>query len=74
MHLENTIWVENLEVGTKLIGYRDLIGFSLKAELLRQDYAVENDKHLNQMYQLCKDAGFSEINGHDLNVLMNEIS
>ncbi|XP_076234936.1 putative ATP-dependent RNA helicase TDRD12 [Calliopsis andreniformis] len=71
LHLKDTIWVDTLEIGTKLIGYKDLVGFSLKGELLKQDYAIENDKHLNRMYELCNVAGFSEINGHDLNVLIN---
>lgn len=64
----NAIWVDTLEVGTKLIGYKDIIGSSLRTELLNEDHAVENSEHLKQMYQLCRDAGFSEINGYDLNV------
>lgn len=68
LHLGNTIWVDSLNVGTKLIGYKDLIGSSIKTELLLKDYAVKNDKHLNQMYQLCRDAGFLQINGYDLNL------
>ena len=72
LHLGNTIWVDTLEIGTKLIGYDDLIASSLKAELLKKDHAIENNKHLSQMYQLCKDAGFPEINGCNLNVLLNK--
>lgn len=68
LHLGNTIWVDSLNVGTKLIGYKDLIGSSIKTELLLKDHAVKNDKHLNQMYQLCRDAGFLQINGYDLNL------
>ncbi|XP_015431040.1 PREDICTED: putative ATP-dependent RNA helicase TDRD12 [Dufourea novaeangliae] len=72
LHLKNTIWVNTLEVGTKLIGYKDIVGSSLKTELLRSDHAVENLKHLKEMYQLCKDAGLSEINGCNLDVLINK--
>ena len=72
LHLGNTIWVDTLEIGTKLIGYDDLIASSLKAELLKKDHAVEYNKHLSQMYQLCKDAGFPEINGCNLDVLLNK--
>lgn len=68
LHLGNTIWVNTLNVGTKLIGYKDLIGSCLRTELLEKDHAVENDKHLNRMYQLCRDAGFLNINGYDLNL------
>ncbi|OAD56630.1 Tudor domain-containing protein 12, partial [Eufriesea mexicana] len=63
LHLGNIIWVDTLNVGTKLIGYKDLIGSSLKTELLLKDHAVENNKHLHQMHQLCKDAGFLNNNG-----------
>ncbi|XP_054009470.1 putative ATP-dependent RNA helicase TDRD12 [Hylaeus anthracinus] len=72
LHLKNTIWVNTLEVGTKLIGYKDIIGSSLKTELLKQDHAIENVKHLSQMYQLCKEAGCKEINGCNLNLLVNK--
>ncbi|XP_043604134.1 putative ATP-dependent RNA helicase TDRD12 isoform X3 [Bombus pyrosoma] len=68
LHLGNTIWVNTLNVGTKLIGYKDLIGSCLRTELLEKDHAVEDDKHLNRMYQLCRDAGFLNINGYDLNL------
>lgn len=56
LHLKNTVWVNTLEVGTKLIGYKDFIGSSLKAELLKKDHAIENDEHLSRLYQLCKEA------------------
>ncbi|XP_031837952.1 putative ATP-dependent RNA helicase TDRD12 isoform X5 [Nomia melanderi] len=72
LHLKNTIWVNTLEIGTKLIGYKDIVGSSLKTELIKNDHAVENPEHLQQMYQLCKDAGLLELNGYNLNVLMNK--
>ncbi|XP_076635891.1 putative ATP-dependent RNA helicase TDRD12 isoform X2 [Colletes latitarsis] len=73
LHLRNILWVNTLEVGTKLIGYKDIVGSSLKTELLEKDHAIENDKHLRQLYQLCKEAGFLDINGCNLNVLLNEV-
>nr|XP_012143302.1 PREDICTED: putative ATP-dependent RNA helicase TDRD12 isoform X2 [Megachile rotundata] len=74
LHLGNTIWVNTLEVGTKIIGYKDLVGSSLRADLLNKDHAIENPKHLHQMYQLCKTAGFSDINGFNLDTLINKNS
>ena len=74
LHLGNTIWVNTLEIGTKLIGYKDIIGSSLKTELLNKDHAVENNKHLHEMYQLCKSAGFLDINGYNLSTLINKYS
>ncbi|XP_017788533.1 PREDICTED: putative ATP-dependent RNA helicase TDRD12 [Habropoda laboriosa] len=68
LHLGNTIWVNTLEVGTKLLEYKDLIGLSLKTELIKKEHAIKDDKHLNQMYQLCRDAGFSKINGYNIRV------
>ncbi|CAL7949014.1 unnamed protein product [Xylocopa violacea] len=68
LHLRNTIWVDTLEIGTKLIGYKDLIGSSLRTELLTKNHGIENDKHLSQLYQFCRSAGFFEINGCNLNV------
>ena len=62
------MWVNTLNVGTKLIGYKDLIGSNLRTELLLKDYVIENDEHLNQMYQLCRDAGFLKVNEYDLNL------
>ncbi|KAK1137221.1 hypothetical protein K0M31_001743 [Melipona bicolor] len=68
LHLGNTMWVNTLNVGTKLIGYKDLIGSNLRTELLLKDHVIENDEHLNQMYQLCRDAGFLKVNEYDLNL------
>ncbi|XP_043256530.1 uncharacterized protein LOC122399710 [Colletes gigas] len=73
LHLKNILWVNTLEVGTKLIGYKDIVGSSLKTDLLEKDHAIENDKHLKQLYQLCKEDGFLKINGCDLNVLLDEV-
>ena len=61
------MWVNTLNVGTKLIGYNDLIGSNLRTELLLKDHVIENNEHLNQMYQLCRDAGFLKVNEYDLN-------
>ncbi|XP_076749741.1 putative ATP-dependent RNA helicase TDRD12 [Xylocopa sonorina] len=68
LHLRNTIWVDTLEIGTKLIGYEDLIGSSLRTKLLIENHGIENDKHLSQLYQLCKNADFFKTNGCNLNV------
>ncbi|CAK9807417.1 Putative ATP-dependent RNA helicase TDRD12 [Anthophora plagiata] len=66
LHLGNTIWVNTLEIGTRLLEYKDLIGLSLRTELLKKDHAIEDDKHLSRMYQLCRDGGFSKINGYNI--------
>ncbi|XP_076298915.1 putative ATP-dependent RNA helicase TDRD12 isoform X2 [Lasioglossum baleicum] len=72
LHLKNTMWVDTLEVGTKLIGYKDVIGASLKTELLRNDHAIENCEHLPYIYKLYEEAGLLEINEVDVNVFMNQ--
>nr|XP_033337678.1 putative ATP-dependent RNA helicase TDRD12 isoform X3 [Megalopta genalis]XP_033337679.1 putative ATP-dependent RNA helicase TDRD12 isoform X3 [Megalopta genalis]XP_033337681.1 putative ATP-dependent RNA helicase TDRD12 isoform X3 [Megalopta genalis]XP_033337682.1 putative ATP-dependent RNA helicase TDRD12 isoform X3 [Megalopta genalis] len=67
LHLKNIIWVNTLKVGTKLVGYKDIVGSSLKAELLKNDYAVENHAHLPKIYELCKRHSFPAINDISIN-------
>ncbi|XP_036148716.1 putative ATP-dependent RNA helicase TDRD12 isoform X2 [Monomorium pharaonis] len=64
-HLGNTIWLDDLKIGTKLIGYPDLIGSSLRKELLLGNFAIESTKHLSRLFQLCRDSGLT-VNGYDI--------
>lgn len=66
LHLGNTIWLDDLKIGTKLIGYPDLIGSSLKKQLLFEKFAVLNNDHLSNLFKLCKNSGLTKINGHDI--------
>ncbi|XP_071638869.1 putative ATP-dependent RNA helicase TDRD12 isoform X1 [Temnothorax longispinosus] len=66
LHLGNTIWLDDLKIGTKLIGHPDLIGSSLKKELLLGNFAVWNNNHLSSLLKLCRNCGLTEINGHDI--------
>ncbi|KAL6261063.1 hypothetical protein P5V15_008590 [Pogonomyrmex californicus] len=67
LHLRDTIWLDDLEIGTKLIGHPDLIGSSLKKKLLAGDFAVMNDNHISNLFKLCKNSGLTEVNGHNIN-------
>lgn len=58
LHVGNTIWLDDLEVGTKLIGHKDIIGSSLKKELIAKKHAVPNENHISHLLNLCKNAGF----------------
>lgn len=68
LHLGNTIWLEDLKIGTKLIGHPDLIGSPLKKNLLDGNFAVENNDHLSNLFELCRNSKLTEINGHDIRV------
>ncbi|KAG5319174.1 VASA1 helicase, partial [Pseudoatta argentina] len=67
LHLGNTIWLDDLKIGTKLIGHPDLIGSSLKRELCHGNYSIVNNNHLSNLFKLCRNSGMTEINGHNLN-------
>jgi len=66
LHLGNTIWLDDLKIGTKIIGHSDVIGSSLKKELLFGKFAVVNNDHLSSLFKLCRNSGLTEINGHDI--------
>jgi len=61
-HLGNTIWLDDLEIGTKLIGHADVIGTSLKKELINGNSAVPNDNHISDLLKLYKNSGLTDIN------------
>ncbi|KAG5341799.1 VASA1 helicase, partial [Acromyrmex charruanus] len=67
LHLGNTIWLDDLKIGTKLIGHPDLIGSSLKRGLCHGNYSIVNNNHLSNLFKLCRNSGMTEINGHNLN-------
>ncbi|XP_018050182.1 PREDICTED: putative ATP-dependent RNA helicase TDRD12 isoform X2 [Atta colombica] len=67
LHLGNTIWLDDLKIGTKLIGHPDLIGSSLKKELCHGNFSIVNNNHLSNLFKLCRNSGMTEINGHNLN-------
>lgn len=66
LHLGYTIWVETLKVGTKVTGYKDLIGCSLKTELLRTNHAIEDSTPMDQLLKMYTNAGYSEINDRSI--------
>lgn len=66
LQLGNTIWLDDLKIGTKLIGHSDLIGSSLKKELLLGNFAVWNNNHLSSLFKLCKNSGLTKINDYDI--------
>ncbi|KYQ56077.1 ATP-dependent RNA helicase DBP3 [Trachymyrmex zeteki] len=67
LHLGNTIWLDDLKIGTKLIGHPDLIGSSLKKELCHGSFSIVNNNHLSNLFKFCRNSGMTEINGHNLN-------
>ncbi|XP_043475288.1 putative ATP-dependent RNA helicase TDRD12 [Leptopilina heterotoma] len=54
LHLKNTFWVNTLEIRTKMAGYPEFLVSSLRSYLLENNHAIENNKHLPELYQLCK--------------------
>lgn len=68
LHLENTIWLDDIQIKTKLLEYPDMTGYSLKNELV-QNFAILNNNHIPDLLKLCKISGLKEINGHDVNAL-----
>lgn len=66
LHLGYTMWVETLKVGTKVTGYKDLIGCSLKTELLRTNHAIEDSTPMDQLLKMYTNAGYSEINDRSI--------
>ncbi|XP_011858080.1 PREDICTED: putative ATP-dependent RNA helicase TDRD12 [Vollenhovia emeryi] len=66
LHLGNTIWLDDLKIGTKLIDHPDLIGSSLEKKLRQGNFAVFKDDHLSKLFELCRNSGLTEINGRDI--------
>ncbi|XP_018404160.1 PREDICTED: putative ATP-dependent RNA helicase TDRD12 [Cyphomyrmex costatus] len=66
LHIGNTIWLDDLRIGTKLIGHPDLIGSSLKKKLCHENFAVVNNNHLSSLLELYRNSGMIEINGHNI--------
>ncbi|XP_032684935.1 putative ATP-dependent RNA helicase TDRD12 isoform X2 [Odontomachus brunneus] len=69
LHLGNTIWLDDIVTGVKIINYNDLIGFSLKDQLKNENHAMLNDDHISYLLKLCKNSGISEVNGYHINTL-----
>lgn len=46
-----------------------MIGPSLKKELLAKNFAILNDNHMPDLFELCKNSDMTDINGHDINVM-----
>lgn len=67
LHIGNTIWLDDLEIGTKLIAHGDLISSSLKKYLISGNCAVSNKDHMSQLFKLCKNSGLIEVDGDNGN-------
>ncbi|KAG7187945.1 hypothetical protein KM043_013907 [Ampulex compressa] len=61
LHLGNTVWVNTLESKVNLLGHGELIGSSLRAELLRQGHAVPNPLHVPRIKDLCRNVLHSRL-------------
>ncbi|XP_029178829.1 putative ATP-dependent RNA helicase TDRD12 isoform X2 [Nylanderia fulva] len=68
LHLGNTIWLDDIQIRTKLLNHPDMIGYSLKKELVK-NFAILNDNHIPDLLKLCKISGLREINGHYINAM-----
>lgn len=69
LHLGNTIWLDDIVTGIKIINHDDLVGFSLKDQLKNENHAMLNDDHISHLLKLCKKSGLSEVNGYHINTL-----
>ncbi|KMQ93903.1 atp-dependent rna helicase tdrd12 isoform x1 [Lasius niger] len=67
LHLGNTMWLDDLQIRTKLLEYPDMIGHSLKNTLIKDHFAILNDNHIPDLFALCKNSGLT--NGHDINAM-----
>lgn len=71
LHLRNTFWVNTLEIRKKVVGYPDYLVSSLRSYLIENNHAIENKKHLPQLYQLCRNSDMKlkeveeEFNSHE---------
>ncbi|KAK0082722.1 hypothetical protein PV325_009935 [Microctonus aethiopoides] len=57
LHLGNTIWVNPLEVRTKIVGYPELVSGSLASHLIKQKFGIMNREHMILLRKLCSNAG-----------------
>ncbi|XP_019700247.1 putative ATP-dependent RNA helicase TDRD12 isoform X2 [Harpegnathos saltator] len=69
LHLGNTIWLDDIVTGTKILNHKDLIGFSLKDSLEKENHAILNDNHMLHLLKLCKKSGLSKINGYHIDAV-----
>ncbi|KAL0118063.1 hypothetical protein PUN28_009027 [Cardiocondyla obscurior] len=68
LHLGNTIWLDDLIIGTKLNGHSTVKVSSLKKELLSGKYAVSDSNHLLNLFELCRNGGLTHFNVHDTSI------
>ncbi|XP_067204330.1 putative ATP-dependent RNA helicase TDRD12 [Linepithema humile] len=61
LHLGNTIWLDDFEIGTKLINHADVKGASLRKELINGNFAVLNDTHIPNLLKLYKNSELIEV-------------
>lgn len=66
LHLGDTLWVDPLEIRTKIIGYPDLVSASLKSHMIRLEHGVANKYHLSRLYELCKIDKIKNADGKDI--------
>lgn len=61
--LGNTVWLEDVQIGVKVIGHADMM-FSLKKKLIDENCTVRNEEHVPNLIKLCEIAGFTVNGGH----------
>lgn len=64
LHLGNTIWLDDFEIGTELIDRSNVIGNSLKKKLINGNFAVSNDNHISDLLKLYKNSELTEAPQH----------
>lgn len=57
LHVGNTLWLNDIVTGIKLIDNNDIVGFSLKNKLKNENHAILNDEHISHLLKLCKMGG-----------------
>lgn len=59
--LKDKIWVDPLEVYRKLINVPShVVTRSIRIDLLRENLAVDNPKHVDKLYDLCLRSGLQD--------------
>lgn len=56
LHLGNTLWVDPLEIRTKITGRNPIVSDSLTRFLVKREHGIKNIEHMVLMRQLCVNA------------------
>lgn len=65
LHIAENVWIDTLEIRSKVAGYSDLINSSLKPNLIKKQHGVANPEHFKKLSELCDKGGFKSLDTLD---------